>query len=39
MISFYFHIPYPERLSLDVWCEKIEQLKWLARQGILGVKL
>ncbi len=32
------HIPFPEQLEEDVWWEKLQQLKWLAEVGLLGVK-
>jgi hypothetical protein len=39
LMSFYFHIPYPERFSDETWAEKVRQIEWLARKGLLGVKV
>jgi len=38
-MSLYFHIPFPEKLPDDVWAEKVRQIEWLARKGLLGVKV
>jgi len=38
MMSLFFHIPYPEDLSDDVWFEKWRQIEWLAEAGMLGIK-
>lgn len=38
LISFYFHIPFPEELEDEVWFEKWKQIQWLADKGILGTK-
>lgn len=38
MLSLWFHIPFPEDLPDEVWAEKVRQLEWLARRGMLGVK-
>ena len=38
LISFYFHIPFPEDLPDDVWLEKWRQIEWLGEAGVLGVK-
>ena len=38
-MSFYFHIPFPEELKDEVWAEKVKQIEWLARKGLLGVKV
>ena len=32
------HIPFPEKLTTDVWVNKFAQLKYLADEGILGTK-
>lgn len=37
-MSLYFHIPFPERLSDDIWMEKFRQIQWLADKGLLGAK-
>lgn len=39
LLSFYFHIPYPEELPDEVWAEKVKQINWLATKGLLGVKI
>ena len=39
MLSLWFHIPFPEDLPDEVWAEKVRQMEWLARNGMLGVKL
>ena len=39
MLSLWFHITFPEDLPDEVWAEKVRQLQWLARNGMLGVKL
>lgn len=38
LMSLYFHIPFPERLSDDIWMEKFRQIQWLADKGLLGAK-
>lgn len=38
-MSLYFGIPYPEKLTDDVWFEKMRQLEWLSEKGLLGVKM
>jgi hypothetical protein len=38
MISFFLHIPFPERLDDDTWMEKVRQIQWLSEKGLLGVK-
>nr|DAY40929.1 MAG TPA: hypothetical protein [Caudoviricetes sp.] len=35
----YFHIPFPEELTDEVWAEKVRQIEWLARKGLLGTKI
>lgn len=37
-MSFYFHIPFPEDLEDGVWMEKVKQIEWLAKKGLLGIK-
>jgi len=37
-MSLFMHIPFPERLSDDLWMEKFRQLEWLADQNLLGIK-
>ncbi len=37
-MSLYFHIPFPEELSDEVWMEKMKQIEWLAKAGMLGTK-
>ncbi|WP_176133089.1 hypothetical protein [Hymenobacter sp. CRA2] len=32
LISHYLHIPHPETLSDEVWCDKAGQAQWLHRQ-------
>lgn len=39
LMSLYFHISFPENLPDEVWAEKMRQLEWLARKGLLGVKV
>jgi hypothetical protein len=38
MISRYLHIPFPEQLDDDTWCEKFRQVEWLLEAGHLLVK-
>jgi len=38
-MSFYFHIPFPEDLPDDVWMEKVRQIQWLSKKGMLGIKI
>lgn len=38
-MSLFFHIPFPERLEDEVWAEKARQIEWLAKGGLLGVKV
>jgi hypothetical protein len=38
LVSFYFHIPFPEKLPDEVWIEKYRQIEWLAKKGMLGIK-
>ncbi|WP_148335580.1 hypothetical protein [Bacteroides neonati] len=39
LMSFYFHIPFPEQLPDEVWAEKMRQIEWLSTKGMLGVKV
>ncbi len=39
MMSLFLHIPYPERLADEEWAERVRQLEWLGKSGLLGVKL
>jgi hypothetical protein len=34
----YFGISFPERLSDDVWFEKMRQIEWLSDKGLLGIE-
>jgi hypothetical protein len=38
MISHILHIPFPERLSDEVWAMKWAQVKYLVEQGIIAPK-
>lgn len=38
MISYFLHIPFPEKLDDDVWAMKWAQIGWLAENGFLGLK-
>lgn len=38
LMSLYFHIPYPEELTDEQWAERVRQIEWLGREGLLGVK-
>jgi len=38
-MSFYLKIPFPEKLSDEVWAEKWHQLKWLADKNLLSIDL
>ena len=38
-MSLYFHISFPEVLDDEVWAEKVRQIEWLARKGLLGTKV
>lgn len=37
-MSYYFKIPFPEKLSNEEWFEKYRQIEWLGKKGLLGVK-
>lgn len=37
-MSLYFGIPFPEKLPDDVWFEKMRQIEWLGKSGLLGIK-
>lgn len=39
MMSLFLHVPFPERLTDEEWAERVRQLEWLAKNGLLGVKL
>jgi hypothetical protein len=38
MISLYFHIPFPEELPDNIFFEKVRQIEWLSKKGMLGIK-
>ena len=38
LISYYFHIPFPEELSDSLWMEKYRQIEWLVEIGIIGTE-
>ncbi|WP_256366117.1 hypothetical protein [Flammeovirga sp. SJP92] len=38
MLSYFFKIPFPERLPEEDYWEKVQQLEWLSQKGILGVE-
>ncbi|MCG8208475.1 hypothetical protein, partial [Tenacibaculum finnmarkense] len=38
LISHFLHIPFPEKLTDDVWAIKWAQINWLSTQGILTIK-
>lgn len=38
LISFYLHIPFPERLSDEEWIEKKQQIDFLAASKLLGIQ-
>ena len=39
LISLYLHVPFPERLNDEDWAERVRQIEWLAKNGILGCKV
>ena len=37
-ISHFLHIPFPEQLPDTLWAEKWAQVRFLAENGVLGIK-
>ncbi|CAM2904212.1 hypothetical protein [Flavobacterium frigoris] len=38
MISHFLHIPFPEKLTDDIWINKWAQVKWLIKKGLVAPK-
>ncbi|GAB6121654.1 hypothetical protein JCM30204_28030 [Dysgonomonas termitidis] len=38
LIAYFFKIQFPEELTDEQWAERVKQLEWLAKRGILGMQ-
>ncbi|MGY0034450.1 hypothetical protein [Pedobacter sp. NJ-S-72] len=37
LLSHFMHIPFPEQLDDDTWCEKYRQFEWLKDNNFLPI--